>query len=156
MSQKFSVELFARGPKGAWIFMPIPFDVHQVFGSRARVSVSGTINGFPFRSSIMPEGDGTHYMAVSKEMQKGAQATAGDTVQVVMAVDTAPRPVEIPADLEEAFKQDSTAKATFAALAYSHRKEFVVWINQAKRPETRANRVAKTIEKLAANLVLSR
>lgn len=72
----------SKGPGGAWTFLPIPFDVQQVFGSKARVPVSGTINGFPFRNSLMPEGDGTHSMMVSKELQSGAKAVAGEKVHV--------------------------------------------------------------------------
>ena len=57
MKQEFKTELFARGPKGSWIFLTVPFSVHEVFGTKARVPVAGTINGFPFRSSVIPEGD---------------------------------------------------------------------------------------------------
>src|SRR3712207_6216839 len=58
----------------------VPFDVRQVFGTRARVPVRGTLNGFPFRSSIFPEGDGTHYMAVNREVRAGAGVEGGQTV----------------------------------------------------------------------------
>ena len=60
-----------------------PFDIQEVFGTIARVPVRGTINGFPFRSSLMPMG-GCHYMAVNRTMREGAGCKAGDTVSVVM------------------------------------------------------------------------
>ena len=66
-----------------------PFDVKQVFGTIARVSVCGTINGFPFRSSLMPMG-GCHFMAVNRALRAGAHCQAGDTVSGVMERDTAP------------------------------------------------------------------
>ena len=103
MPQKFKAELIGRGPGGAWVFLPIPFNVEKVFGTKARVAVKGTMNGFPFRNSLMPEGDGTHSMMVSKELRKGAQAEIGDTVKVEMELDTAARVVAVPADLKSAF-----------------------------------------------------
>jgi hypothetical protein len=150
MKQKFDAVLVAKGPKGAWTHMTVPFDVHKTFGTKARVPVAGTINGHPFRTSIMPNGDGTHYMAITKEMQTGAKARAGQSVHVVMAVDTQTRTVEVPEDLTAALASHPELAETFTAFAYSHRKEFVDWITQAKRPETRARRVEKSLEMIAA------
>jgi hypothetical protein len=64
--KEFTAQLEAVGPNGAWTFMTVPFNVEEVFGSKARVAVAGTINGFPFHSSLMPNGDGTHCMMVNK------------------------------------------------------------------------------------------
>jgi hypothetical protein len=72
-----------------------PFDVEKTFGTRARVPVRGTINGFPFRSSLMLSG-GCHRMVVNMEMRKGAGVKAGDTVKVVMEKDEAPRTWRLP------------------------------------------------------------
>jgi hypothetical protein len=72
-----------------------PFDVEKTFGTRARVPVRGTINGFPFRSSLMPMG-GCHRMVVNKTIRDGAAVKAGDTVSVVMERDEAPRTVAAP------------------------------------------------------------
>jgi hypothetical protein len=80
----FSAKLIARGPRGAWTFLPIPFSVEQEWGTKPRVPVYGTLNGFAFRNSLMPEGDGTHSMMVGKELQAGAKAKSGDTVKVVI------------------------------------------------------------------------
>ena len=84
--------------------------------------VAGTINGYAFRNSLMPEGDGTHAMAVSKALQAGAKAAAGDRVTVVMAIDTAERGVDLPAELSEALKTNAAAAAAFENIAPSHRK----------------------------------
>ncbi|TRZ56589.1 MAG: DUF1905 domain-containing protein [Rhodocyclaceae bacterium] len=85
MKQRFDAELVGRGPKGAWTFLPIPFNVQAVFGSKAGVPVAGTLNGFAFRNSLLPNGDGTHSMAVNKELQAWANAKAGDTVILSLA-----------------------------------------------------------------------
>jgi len=143
MRKSFEAKLVAMGPSGGWTHMPIPFSVPEVFGTRARLAVRGTINGVAFRSSLMPR-DGGHYLNVNKQMLAGAKAAAGDTVQVVLEPDSEERTVEVPADLRKALGA-KTGKL-FDALSYSHRKEFVDWIEQAKRPETRAKRIEKTLE----------
>jgi hypothetical protein len=150
MKQKFEAKLIGRGPGNAWTFLPIPFDVQKTFGSKARVAVVGTINGFPFRNSLMPEGDGTHAMMVNKELQKGAKATAGDTVAVVIDLDKTPRTVTVPDDLKVILAEHKPAETAFAKLAYSHKKAFLDWIDSAKRPETRVKRLKETIDMLEA------
>jgi hypothetical protein len=150
MKQKFEAKLVGRGPGNAWTFLPIPFDVQKAFGSKARVPVVGTINGFPFRNSLMPEGDGTHSMMVNKELQKGAKATAGDTVAVVIEIDKTPRSVTVPDDLKVLLAQHKPAETAFTGLAYSHKKAFLDWIDSAKKPETRTKRLKDAIEMLAA------
>jgi Domain of unknown function (DUF1905)/Bacteriocin-protection, YdeI or OmpD-Associated len=148
MKQKFEAKLIGKGPGNAWTFLPIPFDVEKAFGSKARVPVVGTINGFPFRNSLMPEGDGTHAMAVNKELQKGAKAATGDTVAVVIELDKTPRTVTVPDDLKAILAKHKPAETAFAKLAYSHKKAFLDWIDSAKRPETRVKRLKETIDML--------
>ena len=150
MEKNFEARLTARGPKGAWIFLPVPFDVKDAFGKKARVPVKGAINGFPFRNSLVPEGDGTHCMMVSKQLQAGAKAAAGDLVKVTMAVDDTARVVEVPPELRQALDGDREAAASFAAMAYSHQKEYVEWIAGAKKADTRARRIAKALPMMRA------
>jgi len=154
--KKFTVKLTARGPKDAWTFLVVPFSVEKTFGTKARLAVKGTMNGAAFQNSLMPVGDGTHAMAVSKELQAAARARAGDTVTVVMEADIAPRTVEVPAELRAALDAARPAKAAFDALAYSHQKEYATWIAGAKKVETRERRAAQAIEMLTTGKRLSR
>ena len=128
----------------------IPFEVEQVFGTRGRVPVQGTINGFAFRSSLAPYG-GKHYMAVNRQMREGARAEAGDTVRVTLEKDEAVREVAVPADLQKALAREPAARAAWAKLSYTHRKEWVQEIEGAKRPETRERRLAKALAALAGS-----
>lgn len=130
--------------------LTIPFDVRQVFGTRARVPVRGTIKGFAFRSSIFPRGDGRHYMVVNKEVRAGAGVKGGDTVTVHMERDDEPRNIEPPADLRRALKANKTARAAWEKLSYSHKKEYAAAVAGAKRPETRARRIEKAVTELTA------
>lgn len=149
MSKSFKAVIEGQGPGDAWARVFIPFDVEKAFGSRARVSVRGTINGFPFRTSIFPTGDGTHQMMVNKTMKQGAKAKTGERVNVTLDIDDAPREVEIPTDLTKALKSSATARKLFDALSPSCKKEYVEWICSAKRDETRRTRVEKAVTMLA-------
>jgi hypothetical protein len=147
--QEFDAQLQAGGEGDAWTLLSVPFDVATVFGSRARVPVKGTLNGFPFRSSLMPNGDGTHIMLVNKAMQAGAGTRAGERVRVVMEPDTAPRTVAVPADLQATLAACPAAATTFEQLAPSHKQQYVDWIESAKKPETRSRRLEKALGMLS-------
>jgi len=127
----------------------VPFDVPKVFGTRARVPVRGTINGFPFRSSIAPMGGGRHCMVVNKEVRAGARATGGEMISVVLERDTEPRTVEPPADFLRALRANKAAREAWESLSYTHRKEHVRAVEEAKRPETRTRRIERSISMLA-------
>lgn len=128
----------------------VPFDVPTVFGTRARVPVRGTINGFAFRSSIAPMGGGRHCMVVNKEVRAGAKAAGGEMISVVLERDPEPRTVEPPADFLRALQRASpAARATWESLSYTHRKEHVRAAEEAKRPETRARRIERSMSMLA-------
>jgi hypothetical protein len=122
-----------------------PFDVVEVFGTRARVPVRGTINGFPFRSSLMPM-SGCHFMCVNKTMRDGAGVKAGDTVSVVMERDEALRTIETPPLLKKALAKSKTALANWEKMSFSNRKEIALSITQVKQEETRARRLAKAMD----------
>jgi hypothetical protein len=146
----FKARLTARGPGGAWTFLEIPFSVEKEFGTKARVAVAGTLNGFAFQNSLMPNGDGTHSMMVGKALQAGARAGAGDLVTVAMDVDRSERVVDIPPELEKALSTSKAAAAAFKTLSPSHRKEFADWVATAKRDATRVSRAEKAIAMVIA------
>jgi hypothetical protein len=146
---KFKAQLVGRGPNGAWTYLAIPFNVSEVFGRKGQVPVRATINGFTFRNSLMPRA-GIHILGVGKDILAGAGAAIGETVQVELALDDAPRTVTVPPDLEAALTKHPAQAQAFAALSYSHKKEYADWIESAKKPETRQNRIEKSIEMLAA------
>ena len=122
-----------------------PFDVPEVFGTRARVPVRGTINGFPFRSSLMPMG-GCHRMVVNRTVREGAVVKAGDKVRVHMERDDEARVVEIPPPLRTALSKNKQAQSNWEKLPFTHKKEIAVWITEAKREETRKQRVTKAAQ----------
>jgi hypothetical protein len=127
----------------------IPFDVHKVFGTRARVPVRGYINGFAYRGSIFPMGGGKHYMIVNKTVRAGAGVKGGETISVLMERDDEPRIITPPDDLARALKSNRAALAAWEKLSYTHQKEHAQALEEAKRPETRARRLEKTLAQLS-------
>ncbi len=149
--EPFQFEAILKRPEGigTWTYLDIPLDVAEVFGAKGQVKVAGTINGHPYRGSAMPHGDGTHYLVVNRSIREAIGAAQGDRVIVTLGPDTGARTVTIPADLDKAFAQNREAGAAFGALSYSHQKEFVDWIEQAKKAETRERRITQALEMLA-------
>jgi len=143
---KFKVKLIGQEGSAVAALKP-PFDVVEVFGRKGRVPVRGTINGFPFRSSLMNMGDG-HMMAVNAELRAGGKCKAGDTVTVAMELDEEERKVELPADVKKIINRDVQAKEYWSKLSFTHQKEYVRAIEDAKKPETRERRIAAMMDAL--------
>jgi uncharacterized protein YdeI (YjbR/CyaY-like superfamily) len=108
-----------------------------------------TIGGHTYRTTVARMG-GRFLIPLSAENRTAAGVAAGDQVDVDIAMDSGPREVTVPGDLAAALEHDDTARATFDGLSYTHRKEWVRWIEEAKKPETRATRLVKTVESLRA------
>ena len=147
---EFSGKLVGAGPGKAWTFLELPKSASAKLGTRGRAAVIGTMNGFSIRTSLSPSGTGTHLMTVNKQMQAGAKARPGDRVSVVIELDTKPRVVKVPADLQKAVNSSAKAKTLFADITPRAREEWVQWIDDAKQPETRARRIARSVEMLEA------
>lgn len=146
--KKLTFKLKLEGVPGMEVAaLRAPFDVLEVFGTRARVPVRGTINGFPYRSSLMPM-DGCHRMVVNREVREGAGVRAGDTVKVVMERDHAPRTITPPPVLKKVLAKSKTAQANWEKLPFTHKKEMARSIVEVKQEETRARRLAKVIDVL--------
>ncbi len=147
--KSFEARLQRPEGTGTWTYLDVPFSVPDEFGSKGQVKVKATVNGVPYRSSLLPRGDGTHYLVVGKPIRDQANAAEGDTVRVTIEPDTEPRSVSVPADLAQALAADAAAHAAFAGLAYSHRKAWVEWIEAARQEETRRRRIASAVERIA-------
>lgn len=145
---RFKVKL--EGQEGSQVAaLKPPFDVPTVFGSKARVPVRGTINGYPFRSSLSNMGAG-HMMPVNAELRAGGKCKAGDIVDVVLERDREERTVDVPSDIKKVIASNKTAQATWDSLAFTHQKEWVRAISEAKKEETRQSRIKKMMDALKA------
>jgi hypothetical protein len=142
---KFRATIEAAGKTATGI--PIPDKVIESLGAGKRVAVVATLKGYSYRSTVSPSG-GRFMLPLSAEHRNAAGVKAGDTLDVILVLDEAPRTVEVPKDFAAAMKAAPGARKAFDALAYSHRKEHVRAIEEAKQPETRARRIAKAVDKL--------
>ena len=147
MTQKrsFSAVIEDAGKGGAYV--TVPFDVEKEYGKK-RVKVAATFDGEPYRGSLVRMGGPCHILGVQKAIRTKIGKSIGDTVEVTVEEDTARREVTIPKDLKKALLENTGAMETFSRLSFSHQKEFVQWIGEAKRVDTRHDRIAQTIVRL--------
>ena len=124
----------------------IPFDLKEAFG-RARPPLRVTIRGHTWRTTPGVY-DGVGHVVVNRDVKAATGVEAGDRVRIEMELDTDPRTVSVPCDLAEALGKDAAAEAAFSKLSFTHRREYVEWIEEAKRPETRQRRIGATVERV--------
>jgi hypothetical protein len=144
-SLRFTTTLQARGPAAA-----VVLDEEQVaaIGEGARrFPVAATIGDYTWRTTVTRM-RGEFLLGLNKEVRAGAGAEAGDTVEILVELDTAPREVDVPEALARALDGDPEARRAYDGMAYTHRKEYARWVAEAKREETRDRRVAQALEML--------
>ncbi|MDP1876029.1 MAG: YdeI/OmpD-associated family protein [Actinomycetota bacterium] len=127
----------------------VPPEVVESLGAGKRVPVVVTIGGHAFRTTIAPY-NGQYVIPVSADNRAAAGVAAGDELSIGLEVDTAPRVVEVPDDLEAALASSPAAAQFFASLSFSNQRGYVSWVEEAKKVETRDARVAKSISSLEA------
>ena len=127
-------------------FIEFPFDVEKEFGTKGQVKVIVTFDGHEYRGSLAKMGYPVHRLGLTKEVRTAIGKNHGDMVHVILKKDEEPRVVEIPEDFSKRLDQNPDAKAYFEGLSYTHRKEYVRWITEAKKQETREKRLQKAIQ----------
>jgi len=134
-----------REPDSSATFVMIPYDILEVWGTRSRVPVKGTINGHAFRSTIAPYG-GVHYLGINRNLREAAGVKAGDIVDIELEKDLEPRVLEVPPDFQSALDTNPAARIRWQKLSFTHQREYVESIEEAKKPETRARRIQSAID----------
>ena len=125
------------------------------FPGQGIVRVTGTVGGVAIQSSLMPMGDGTRGLRIHKDTLEQGGFHHGDAVEVALRLDTSSREVVVPKDFLEALDKSPVARRTFAGYAFSHRKEYVSWIEEARQPETRQRRIDQAVRMIEAHEKLS-
>lgn len=132
---------------GTWVIAVADIDIFKLFGTKKHVRTKGTINGYHYGSlCFMPLGDGTHYLAIKKEIRKAIRKDVGDTVEIIFEQDN--DELEIPDELKEAFEASPEAKILFDSYSYSAKKYYVEHVTEAKRQEIKDKRAADAVIKL--------
>jgi bacteriocin resistance YdeI/OmpD-like protein/uncharacterized protein DUF1905 len=146
---RFRTKLLGTGRGGGGHLVEIPPDVLHSLGGKGRIAVNATFNGIPYRGSIVRMG-GISCLGVLKATVEELGIDYGDTLEVTVEPDTEERSVEEPGDLAAALAKDAAARRAWDELSYTTRKEHARALEEAKRPETRARRLDKTLEFLAS------
>jgi hypothetical protein len=148
-----SAKLFrpAKAAKvAAWTFLTLPKKASAKLPSRGMATIEGTINGFPFRAAVEPDGQKGHWLRVDRKVREAAGAEAGDVVTLeITPVAEEPEP-KVPTDLQKALAAAPKARALWSDITPIARRDWIHWITSAKRPETRARRVENACAMLTA------
>ncbi len=156
MTKKHTFTATIQNAGGGGAFVDIPFDVEKAFGSK-KPKVKAMIEGVPYRGMLVRTpalapgasvGSECHMLIILKGIREQIGKTFGDEIKVTVEADTEPRIIDVPKDLLKELKKDKDAKTFFDKLAYTHQKEYVMWIEEARRDETRQTRIVKTMEML--------
>lgn len=144
---RFRAEILLGGKTATGI--SVPPDVVAALDAGKRVPVAVTINGYTYRTTIAPM-SGQFMIPLSAENREAAGVRAGEVVDVDIERDTAPREVTPPEDLAAALEA-AGARAAFDALSFTRRKEYVVGVEAAKKPETRRARIERAVSELSSS-----
>ena len=139
---------------GSMCAIPVTFDPKTVFG-KVRAPVRVTLNGYTFRSTIAAMG-GPCFIPFRKSHREAAGLEGGETLTVTLELDTEKREVKPPADLVKALKASPGALERWRALSYTHQREHVEAIEEAKKRETRARRIAAAVAMLVTTTLRGR
>jgi hypothetical protein len=145
MGKQRSFSAVIQEARGGGAFVEVPYDVTAEYGS-ARPKVVVTFDGEPYRGTIASMG-GVAMVGVLKEIRTKLGKNVGDSVKVTIEADSAPREVEVPEDLRAALRA-AGLEAAFDKLSYTHRKEHVNAVLEAKQPQTRQRRIQKALDML--------
>jgi hypothetical protein len=140
----------ATAKGNSWTFLVLPNSASAKLPTRGMTTVEGSINGRPFRATLEPDGQRSHWLKVSRKLREAAGADVGDTVTLeIMSAGKEPQP-RVPADLRKALAAAPKARALWSDITPVARRDWIHWITSAKRPETRARRIDNACEMLAA------
>ena len=134
--------------EGVGAYVEFPYDTQVLFGTTGRIPVNVEFDGQPYKGTMLRYGTEKHIIIIVKKILEAIGKQAGDIVQVRVALDDQPRIVELPDDVKQRLESDKSALEKFNGLSYTNQKMHVDWINDAKKEETRQNRIEKLIQKL--------
>jgi hypothetical protein len=150
---RFSATLYrpvAAAKAVAWAFLRLPEEASAKLPSRGMTSVEGTFNGLAYRGTLEPDGQGGHWLKVDRKLREAAGAEPGDVVSLEIApVAEEPEPT-VPADLRTALAAaDPQTWAVWSDITPVARRDWIQWIESAKREATRLKRIENACDMLA-------
>jgi Domain of unknown function (DUF1905)/Bacteriocin-protection, YdeI or OmpD-Associated len=151
---RFKAKLFrpAESTKAdSWTFLTLPRNASAKLPSRGMTPIEGTINGFPFQTTLEPDGQKSHWLKVNRKLCEAAGADAGDIVMLEITPAGKETEPEVPIDLRKALAAAAPkARALWSDITPNARLDWIHWITSAKQEETRARRIKNACSMLAA------
>ncbi len=142
---RFKAKIQAGDGGGAYVVFP--YDIEKEFATKGKVPVKATLDGVPYTGSLIKYGDPRHMLGVLKAIRAQIGKGPGDTIEVVVWRDEEKRTLDVPTEFKESMAKEGLL-SFFEKLSFTHRNEYVRWIVEAKKEETRLKRTAKAIEML--------
>lgn len=130
------------------IFVVVPFSVAETYGTNDELPVRTTLDGFPYRGTLTPIGEGYYALDVPKEVRRAIGKTLGDSLHVALSHDTEERVVPLPDDLAAALADAPSALAFFKSLSKTDQRAYVRYLQGAKSAEQRGQRLTETVYRL--------
>ncbi len=138
-------------PEGAaWSFVVLPAKASAKLPTRGMTTVDGRLDGHPFQTALEPDGQGSHWLKVTRAMREAADIASGDMVTLEITPSTVVPEPRIPVDLRKALAVAPDAKALWSHITTVARRDWIHWIISAKKAETRALRIANACSMLAS------
>ena len=149
LTKTFRAKLEATGTSLHWLIARVPMDLKKAWPMWKSRRVFGEINGFAFKTTLIPAGKGEGFtLVVNKKMQKGAGARAGDMVRVGLAPDLGELVIDVPVELAKILKSDRALKKFFEGISPSMRKGLADLVADRKSRESREKRAEAIAEAL--------
>ncbi|WP_288459536.1 YdeI/OmpD-associated family protein [uncultured Chryseobacterium sp.] len=145
-SVQFKAVIKQNGEMNA-AFVEFPFSTEEIFGKKGQVKIKAVFDDkVEYRGSLAKMKSDCHILGLTQEIRNKLGKTFGDEVSVYLLEDKEERVVEIAEDIVLLFNENPDAKVLFDKMSYTHRKEYIRWIEEAKKQETRENRKLKMIQ----------
>jgi Bacteriocin-protection, YdeI or OmpD-Associated/Domain of unknown function (DUF1905) len=135
-------------PEKGWSGLAIP---SELLGVRGRLWLRGTLAGHRFWVAAQAMGDGNHWVTVNRQMRAEMGLAGDEAVEAVFVQAGGPPPLEVPEELERALEARPDARSLFDRMSHNHRKEYINWVREAKRPDTRSRRAADAVDRIVAS-----
>jgi uncharacterized protein DUF1905/bacteriocin resistance YdeI/OmpD-like protein len=142
---KFQATIQPGGTGGAFVLFP--YDTEQEFATKGKIPIQATFDGVPYTGSLFPYGLPQHLLPVLKSIRQQTGKDIGDQIEVELWKDNETRTLETPPDFHALMEQQAVLPF-FESLSYTHRKEYIRWITEAKTEATKSKRLTKAIEML--------
>jgi Domain of unknown function (DUF1905)/Bacteriocin-protection, YdeI or OmpD-Associated len=142
--QKFSASIYRSDVN---YVIDVPPEASQAFKVRGRIPVAGTLNGYPFKATLMPTGEEGHMLFINRSMRNVAGVDEGDMVECIISRDMEPRPLPpMSKEFAEALEDDAEAKAAYEKMPLSHKRRILEYVGTFKNPDTRRRNIKKAIK----------